>query len=111
LDGSKRSGEVAINTVRLGLSSSKGVRQRMAAPFQGRKQDARISFASEEVLWRTLDIGPRRPEGSQHRSGAGERRGDRVSCTPQRLSNGRTDRGGRYPYRTLRNRIVRSGGG
>jgi hypothetical protein len=26
----------------------------VAAPFPGRKQGVRISFASEEVLWRTL---------------------------------------------------------
>ena len=43
-----------MNTVTIGISSLKDVQKRTAAAFRGKKQGARISFASEELLWKTL---------------------------------------------------------
>jgi predicted transcriptional regulator len=43
-----------MSTVTIGVASMQDVRQRTAAAFRGKKQGARISFASEEVLWKTL---------------------------------------------------------
>jgi predicted transcriptional regulator len=43
-----------MTTVTIGVSSMKDVQRRSAAAFRGKKQGARISFASEEVLWKTL---------------------------------------------------------
>jgi predicted transcriptional regulator len=43
-----------MTTVTIGVSSVNDVRRRVAAAFQGTKQGARISFASEELLWKTL---------------------------------------------------------
>jgi predicted transcriptional regulator len=43
-----------MSTVTIGVSSMKEVQRRTAAAFRGKKQGARISFASEEVLWRIL---------------------------------------------------------
>ena len=43
-----------MNTVTIGVSSLKDVQHRTAAAFRGKKQGARISFATEELLWKTL---------------------------------------------------------
>ena len=43
-----------MNTVTIGISSLKDVQHRTAAAFRGKKQGARISFATEELLWKTL---------------------------------------------------------
>lgn len=43
-----------MNTVTIGISSVSDARRRLAAAFKGKKQGARISFASEELLWKTL---------------------------------------------------------
>ena len=43
-----------MNTVTIGISSLKDVQNRTAAAFRGKKQGARISFATEELLWKTL---------------------------------------------------------
>ena len=43
-----------MNTVTIGVSSLEDMRHRTAAAFRGRKQGARISFATEELLWKTL---------------------------------------------------------
>ncbi len=43
-----------MKTVTVGVSSIKEVQRRTAAAFRGRRQGAHISFASEEVLWKTL---------------------------------------------------------
>lgn len=43
-----------MNTVTIGISSMKDLKQRTAAAFRGRKQGARISFASEDLLWKAL---------------------------------------------------------
>jgi len=45
-----------MNTVTIGVASMQDVRQRTAVAFRGRKQGARICFASEEVLWKTLSL-------------------------------------------------------
>jgi predicted transcriptional regulator len=46
--------EVIVNTVTIGVSSTKDLEQRTAAAFRGKKQGARVSFASEDLLWKTL---------------------------------------------------------
>ena len=43
-----------MKTVTVGVSSMKDVQRRTAAAFRGQRQGAHISFASEEVLWKTL---------------------------------------------------------
>ena len=43
-----------MNTVTIGISSLEEVQNRTAAAFRGKKQGARISFANEELLWKTL---------------------------------------------------------
>jgi predicted transcriptional regulator len=43
-----------MSTVTIGVCSVKEVRQRRAAAFRGKRQGAYISFASEELLWKTL---------------------------------------------------------
>ena len=43
-----------MNTVTIGISSLKDAKTRTAAAFRGKKQGARISFASEELLWKIL---------------------------------------------------------
>jgi predicted transcriptional regulator len=43
-----------MKTVTVGVSSVKDVQKRTAAAFRGQRQGAHISFASEEVLWKTL---------------------------------------------------------
>lgn len=47
-----------MNTVTIGVSSLDEVMRRTAAAFRGKPQGERISFASVELLWRTLT--PRR---------------------------------------------------
>ena len=43
-----------MNTVTIGISSLKDAQNRTAAAFRGKKQGAHISFATEELLWKTL---------------------------------------------------------
>jgi len=43
-----------MNTVTIGVSSVEDAKRRVTAAFHGKKQGARISFASEELLWKTL---------------------------------------------------------
>ena len=43
-----------MNTVTIGVSSLSDAQRRTAGAFRGKKQGARISFASEELLWKTL---------------------------------------------------------
>ncbi len=43
-----------MKTVTVGVSSVKDVRRRTAAALRGRRQGAHISFASEELLWKTI---------------------------------------------------------
>ena len=43
-----------MNTVTIGVSSLQDAQKRTAAAFRGKKQGARISFATEELLWKTL---------------------------------------------------------
>ena len=45
---------MTVNTVTISVSSIQDLKQRAAAAFRGKKQGARISFASEELLWRTI---------------------------------------------------------
>jgi predicted transcriptional regulator len=47
-----------VSTVTIGVSSIEQVQQRTAAAFRGEPQGERISFASVELLWKTLT--PRR---------------------------------------------------
>jgi predicted transcriptional regulator len=43
-----------MKTVTAGVSSVKDVQRRTAAALRGRRQGAHISFASEEILWKTI---------------------------------------------------------
>ena len=43
-----------MNTVTIGVASLGDTRRRLSAAFRGKKQGARISFASEDLLWKTL---------------------------------------------------------
>lgn len=43
-----------MNTVTLSVSSIEETKRRVAAAFRGERQGAHISFASVELLWRTL---------------------------------------------------------
>ena len=43
-----------MNTVTIGVASLGDTQRRLSAAFRGRKQGARISFASEDLLWKTL---------------------------------------------------------
>lgn len=45
-----------MNTVTIGVASSKEIKERTAAAFRGKRQSSRISFASEELLWKTLTV-------------------------------------------------------
>ena len=45
-----------MNTVTIEISSLKDALSRTAAAFRGKRQGARISFASEELLWKTLTL-------------------------------------------------------
>ena len=45
-----------MNTVTIGVASLSDMQLRVAAAFKGKKQGARISFASEELLWKTLTV-------------------------------------------------------
>src|SRR5256886_17685455 len=54
LGGSEEVQEMKVSTVTIGVSSLGDAQRRTAAAFHGKKQGARISFASEELLWRTL---------------------------------------------------------
>jgi predicted transcriptional regulator len=43
-----------MKTVTVGVSSAKDMQRRTAAAFRGQRQGAHISFASEELLWKTI---------------------------------------------------------
>jgi predicted transcriptional regulator len=43
-----------VNKVAIGVSSMAEAQRRIALSFKGKKQGARISFASETLLWKTL---------------------------------------------------------
>lgn len=43
-----------MNVVTIGVSSVQEVRRRTSAAFRGKRQGAFISFASEDLLWKTL---------------------------------------------------------
>jgi predicted transcriptional regulator len=43
-----------MSTVTIGVDSLGDTQRRVAAAFRGKKQGARISFASEDLLWKTL---------------------------------------------------------
>src|SRR5260370_10421855 len=46
--------ETKISTVTIGVASLSDTQRRASAAFRGKKQGARISFASEDLLWKTL---------------------------------------------------------
>jgi len=46
--------EASMNTVTLSVASREDVTRRATAAFGGETQGARISFASPDLLWRTL---------------------------------------------------------
>jgi predicted transcriptional regulator len=43
-----------MSTVTIGVASLGDTQRRVSAAFRGKKQGARISFASEDLLWKTL---------------------------------------------------------
>jgi len=43
-----------MSTVTIGVASLGDTQHRAAAAFRGKKQGARISFATEDLLWKTL---------------------------------------------------------
>lgn len=43
-----------MNTITIGVSSVKETKRRSAEALRGRRQGAFISFASEDLLWKTL---------------------------------------------------------
>jgi predicted transcriptional regulator len=43
-----------MSTVTIGVASLDDTQRRLSAAFRGKKQGARISFASEDLLWKTL---------------------------------------------------------
>jgi predicted transcriptional regulator len=43
-----------MSTVTIGVTSLGDTQRRVSAAFRGKKQGARISFASEDLLWKTL---------------------------------------------------------
>ena len=47
-------GSFVNRVITIGISSLKEVQHRTAAACRGKKQGARISFATEELLWKTL---------------------------------------------------------
>jgi predicted transcriptional regulator len=58
-----------MSTVTIGVSSLDDVMRRTAAAFRGKRQGERISFASVELLWKTLT--PRRWELIRAMAGQG----------------------------------------
>jgi len=43
-----------MSTVTIGVDSLGDTQRRVSVAFRGKKQRARISFASEDLLWKTL---------------------------------------------------------
>jgi predicted transcriptional regulator len=43
-----------MSTVTIGVASLGDTQRRASAAFRGKKQGARISFATEDLLWKTL---------------------------------------------------------
>ncbi len=58
-----------MNTVTLGVSSIDEAKERLAAAFRGEPQGQRISFASIDLLWKT--ISPKRWDIIQAMTGQG----------------------------------------
>lgn len=58
------------NVVTVGVSSLDDVKARLAAAFRGEPQGNRISFASVELMWKTLS--PKRTEILRAMTGQGE---------------------------------------
>lgn len=58
-----------MSTITIGVSSLEEVMRRTAAAFRGKRQGERISFASVEMLWKTLT--PRRWELIRAMAGQG----------------------------------------
>jgi predicted transcriptional regulator len=54
LGSSEQAEKTKMNTVNIGVPSISDTRRRASAAFRGKKQCARISFASEDLLWKTL---------------------------------------------------------
>jgi predicted transcriptional regulator len=46
--------ETKMSTVTIGVASLGDTQRRASAAFRGKKQGAHISFASEDLLWKTL---------------------------------------------------------
>lgn len=70
------------NTVTLSVASREDVGRRFHAAFQGKAQGAHISFASVELLWRTLT--PRRWDILRTMSGQGAMSIRRVARSVER---------------------------
>lgn len=58
-----------MSTVTLGISNLDQVKKRVASAFQGERQGAYLTFASVELLWRTMT--PRRWEIIRFMTGRG----------------------------------------
>jgi predicted transcriptional regulator len=54
LGSSEQAEKTKMNTVTIGVASISDTRRRASAAFRGKKQCARISFASEDLPWKTL---------------------------------------------------------
>jgi predicted transcriptional regulator len=54
LDSGEQAEETKMSTVTIGVASPGDTQRRATAAFRGKKQGARISFASEDLLWKTL---------------------------------------------------------
>lgn len=60
-------GEKAKRTVTINVGTLQDARDRLAAAFQGKSQEPRITFATLDLMWRTLT--PRRQELLQAMAG------------------------------------------
>lgn len=71
-----------MSTVTIGVASLGGTQRRLSAAYRGKKQGARISFASEDLLWKTLTpkrwalLKHGRPDGERTRCGGPDRPAD-----------------------------------
>jgi predicted transcriptional regulator len=59
-------GDVKMKTVTLEVATLKDVKRRVQDAFRGRKQGARISFATPELLFQLMTA--KRPVGADHRA-------------------------------------------
>lgn len=69
-----------MKTVTVGVSSIRDVQLRTAAAFRGQRQGAYISFASEEILWKTITPKRRSILKVDGRTGSDGDSGDRTAC-------------------------------